>query len=91
MCVALVIQHAKQMERIIMLSVACQAQLHFSTLPHKRHDFSGKKAVEYKTCVLFFLQILSKTFLILTISQQYAIINVRIYTSSCKVPIILRF
>ena len=36
-CVTLVIQHAKHMRRIIVLSVACLA-VHFPTLPHKRHD-----------------------------------------------------
>ena len=46
MCVsvALVIHHAKRMRRIILLSVACLALLHFSTLSHKRYDFRGGKA-----------------------------------------------
>jgi hypothetical protein len=37
--VALVIQHAKRMRRIILLSVTCLALLYFSTLSHKRYDF----------------------------------------------------
>jgi len=37
--VALIIQHAKRMCRIILSSVACPALLHFSTLSHKRYDF----------------------------------------------------
>jgi hypothetical protein len=37
--VALVIQHAKRMRRIILSSVACPAVQHFFALSHKRHDF----------------------------------------------------
>jgi len=32
--------------------VACPAAQYFSTLSKKRHDFRGKKAFEYKMCVL---------------------------------------
>jgi hypothetical protein len=40
--VALVIQHAKRMRRIIFSPVVCLAVPYFSTLCHKRHDFREK-------------------------------------------------
>jgi hypothetical protein len=53
--VALLIQQAKRMRRLPLPAVACLALQYFSTLPHKRHDFPGKKKViARKMCVLIF-------------------------------------
>jgi hypothetical protein len=40
--VALVIQHAKRMRRIVLSSVAYPVKMYFSTLSHKWHDFRKK-------------------------------------------------
>jgi hypothetical protein len=51
--VALDIQRAKRMRRIILSSVACPSLLCISTLSHKRHDCLGK-VYRTKICVLIF-------------------------------------
>jgi hypothetical protein len=83
--IALVIQHAKRMHRIILSSVACLAVPYFFTLSHKRHDFR-KNVIEHKMCALIFATTLSETLLILRSIQRDIIINVHKY--SCKVPVI---
>ena len=42
--VALGVQHAKRMRRIILSSVACPALQYFSTLSHELHDYFEKCA-----------------------------------------------
>jgi len=87
MSVALVIQQAKRMRRIIKhSSVACLAVPCFSTLSHKRQDFR-EKVIEYETCVRIFSRTLSATHLILRRFQRNVTINLHRY--SCKVPVIL--
>jgi hypothetical protein len=80
---ALVIQDAKRMRRIILSSVACSALPYFSTLRRKRHD-SRKKVFERKECFDFLYNF--ETFLILRR------IRPDMHRCSCKIPVIfLRF
>jgi hypothetical protein len=51
--VILVMQHAKRLLRVILLSVACLAVPYFSTLSHKLHDFR-ENVTERKMCGLIF-------------------------------------
>jgi len=50
MCVALVIQHAMRMRRIVLSSVAYTTVPYFSTLSHEFR----KKVIEQIVCVLIF-------------------------------------
>ena len=86
MFVALGIQCAMRVRHIAMCGLSgCTI---FSTLSHKRHAFRKKKTViEYEMCVLFPLQLLSETFLILSRTERDMIKNV--YRCSCKVPVII--
>jgi hypothetical protein len=84
--VALVIQHAQRMLRIILSSMACLALPYFSTFSHKCHDFR-QNVIEHKNVFSFSIQLLSKTVLILGQIQRDTVINV--YRSSCKVLVIL--
>ena len=61
--VAFVIQHAKCLHHIILLSVACLVQPYFPTLSHKWYNFY-KKVIEYEMCVFIFSPNLSETFII---------------------------
>jgi len=51
--VALGIQHAMRMRRIILSTVACLSVKYFSTLSHKRHFFSKKVIENKKVCFDF--------------------------------------
>ena len=51
--VALGIQHAMRMSRIILSSVACLVLSCFSTLSHKRYDFRKKKSWRTIICSNF--------------------------------------
>jgi hypothetical protein len=86
--VALVIQHAKRMRRIIFSSMACLAVPSFfpPTLFHKQHTRRNKEILNTK-CVLWSpLQILSEIFLTLRKTKQYII---KLHRSSCKLLLIL--
>ena len=62
MCVfvALVIQHAKRMRRIIIYP--CPALQYVSTLSHKMQDFREEKVIEHKVCFDFLYNFYLKHF-----------------------------
>ena len=87
MSVALVIQHAKRMRRIIMSSLNCLSLPSFT--PHylnKWQDFQ-EMCTEHKILLRFSIQLLSETFLTLRRNQRDTIIHV--HRSSCEVTVIL--
>ena len=63
--VALLIQRAKRMRRVILSYVDCLGLQYFSALSHKRHDLGGGGITEQKLCVLCFSTISSETSLVL--------------------------
>jgi hypothetical protein len=73
--VALGIQHAVRMRRIVLSSVVPPALPHCSTLSHKRHDF--RKNVIYEYNKIFFSVQLSDIFLILRRINRDIVVNVR--------------
>jgi hypothetical protein len=52
--VALVIQHAKRLRRIMLSSVACLVLPYFSILFRTGNNFRKKRVIERKMCVLVF-------------------------------------
>ena len=81
--VTLLIPHATRMLHIVTSFVAPLA----SKLSHNGHDFRKKKLLNIKCVFRFSVQLLSRTFLILSGIQLDTVTNVK--TSSCKVPVIL--
>ena len=84
--IALLIQHATPMRHIVTSFVAPLAPPNFSTLSHKRWDFR-KKLLNIKCLFLFYLQRLSKPFLILRRIYRDIVINVE--TPLRKIPVIV--
>ena len=84
MSVAIAIQHAMRMRRIILSSEACQALPCFSTSSHEWHNFCIK--LFNTKCVFWFFLRLPEAFLILRISERDIVTNV--HSSSCKLHVI---
>jgi hypothetical protein len=59
---ALGIQRAMRISRIVLSSVACLAVRYFSALSHKRYDFRKKKILNIKLCFDFLCNICLKNF-----------------------------
>ena len=89
MFVALGIQHAERMRRIILSPCPVRFLPHFSTLSYKRHDFrgGGGDVIEYKICVLIFCTTFSVMFFIIR-PKRDIIMNV-LYIVRVKYPLFL--
>jgi len=68
--VALGIQHAKHVRRIIVTFVACPAVPLFSTLSHKRRDYRVGVCSRTQNAFSFSLKHMSETFVILRIIRR---------------------
>ena len=68
--VHIVTQQTMRMRRVILSSVARLPLSNFSAMPHRRHDFRGKKVTEHKMCV-FSLQLLPEKKFIPRRIQRY--------------------
>ena len=75
MSVALVIQHALRVRRIILWSVASLTVPYFSTLSYKERDFL-EKVIECK-CVFWSLKLVSETFPIIRRIKRDVVIEVQ--------------
>jgi hypothetical protein len=84
--VALVIQHAKRMRRVILSSVACLA-LHNFVLVLINGTIFGKTILNIKCAFWFSLQCSSEIFFILRRILRNMIINIHCF--SCKAQVIL--
>ena len=85
--VAIVTQHAKRLDRVILSSVACQDVQYFFTLSHINGTIFGRMLLNIKCVFWFYLQRFSEMFLIPRRIKRETIINVLRY--SCKVAVIL--
>jgi hypothetical protein len=75
--VALLIQYATRMRRIVLSSAACRTLLYFSTLYYKRHHFPKQTLLNIGFVFWFSPQILSTKFLILRRIQRDIITNLQ--------------
>ena len=87
MSVALDIQHAQRMRRIIVSSVDCLSLHYFSTLLLKSHNFRIQVIQQKNVCCDFFLQAFFETSLILGRTERDTVKNVCRF--KCEVPLIL--
>jgi hypothetical protein len=85
--VALVIQHATRMRRIILSSVTCLALPYYFILSLKRHVFRKKSYWTWNVCFEFLYMFCQKHFLFYEELIDFLIINV--HRHSCKVLVIL--